>query len=353
MKNTRMWLIILSLLSIASIALMGIFSQAIQEGKIANDWMGVFGLLMTGSVLTNMFISYRYAWKTGRQAGLWAIGALLLPYAAPLVLAILPESSSGIEVHSEVHLKVRPNPTSISKTNSNLSHTTKENLFTSISEPTPVFNLKEGLFQSSQWHLDQLRLFCIIVPGSTKWRVVASSQEQSFHFPDLMPSEDAAILYSHFDELCSSGNPNDLSGIKLCMASYDNNGSVISLHKLKKNSTALMAGLYHFRSKRSERLEQWLAGNPQILLRGGLGSRATLDKNGFHLKKRSLSWPQVEKINTETTNGLVTHMFVLPEGRSGGLFDMKKGKYALARIPTKKKELYAAESFFWKTYCGT
>ncbi len=46
-------------------------------------------------------------------------------------------------------------------------------------------------------------------------------------------------------------------------------------------------------------------------------------------------------------------MFVLPEGHSGGIFDLKKGKYALARIPTKKKELYAAESFFWKTHCGT
>lgn len=352
MKNIRMWLILLSLISIASIAFMALFSGAIQEGKTASDWMGVFGLLMTGSMLTNMFLSYRHAWKTGRQPGLWAIGAFLLPYAAPLVLAFLPEAVSGVEVQSGPHSEGEDNPADMVKTSSDLSHIMSQHLFSSISEPNSVFKLKEGLFKSSQWHLDELRLLSIVIPGSTKWWVVGSSQEQAFLFPDLLPPEDATLVYGHLDELCSNGNPNHFSGIKLCMAGYDDEGTVLDLQKLKKNRTALLAGLYHFRNKRVERLKQWLAGNPQILLRGGLGSRATLDKNGFHLKKRSLAWTEVNKISTETANGLVAHMFVLPEGRSGGLFDIKKGKYALARIPVKRVDLYSAEAHFWKNQCG-
>jgi len=353
MKKIRMWLVILSLISIASIVFMGLFSQIIQEGKMAKDWMGVFGLMMTGSLLSNVFVAYRYAWKTGRQAGLWAVGTFLLPYVVPLVLAFLPEASSGVEIYSEIQSEVHENSAGIPQNDLNFKHSAKENLFISIPNPNPVMNLKQGLFKSSQWALDQLRLFCIVVPGSFKWRVITSSQELGFHFPDLLSSEDAATIYGILDELCSSGNPNDLSGIKLCLADYDNEGAVFDLHKLKKHSTTLLAALYHFRTKRSKRLKSWLAANPQVTLRGGFGSRAILNQNGFHLKKRSLTWPEVKKINTETTNGIVTHMFVLPEWRSGGMFDIKKGRYALARIPTKKKELYVAESFFWKTHCGT
>jgi len=37
---------------------------------------------------------------------------------------------------------------------------------------------------------------------------------------------------------------------------------------------------------------------------------------------------------------------------SGGLFDIGKGKYALGNISTRRKEIYSAECFFWKQYCG-
>ncbi len=89
MKRLRMLLVILSFVTIASVVFMGVFSQAIQEGKMAKDWMGIFGLMMAGSVIANVVVAFRYAWKTGRQAGLYALGTLLLPYVVPLVLASL------------------------------------------------------------------------------------------------------------------------------------------------------------------------------------------------------------------------------------------------------------------------
>ena len=137
------------------------------------------------------------------------------------------------------------------------------------------------------------------------------------------------------------------------MSDYEKNRAVFDLHKLKENSINLLSGLYHFRAERSEKLKQWLSGDPQITLRGGFGSRAVLNRNGFHLKKRSLSWPEIKKVETETVNGLVTHMYVLPEGYSGGIFNLRKGRYALARIPSRERELYTAECLFWKTCCGS
>lgn len=46
---------------------------------------------------------------------------------------------------------------------------------------------------------------------------------------------------------------------------------------------------------------------------------------------------------------MATAQFVLHEGRSGGIFGLKKGKYSLAGIPTKKKEHHVAECNFWRT----
>jgi hypothetical protein len=351
MRKVRTWLVILSLVSILSVVGIAIVTPAIAAGKMANDWVGVFGLMMAGSVIANIVLSFRYAWKTGRQASLWAIGALLLPYIVPIVLALLPGATSGIEIQSTPQSETVSKPGSVAQNDSDVNTAEKRKLFTSISTTDPAFDIKEGLFKSSQWALDQLRLFCVIVPGSFKWRVVTSSQQLSFVFLDLLPSEQEYGLYGALEDACSTGNPNDLSGIKICLADYHDKGLVFDLIKLKKNSKALLAGLYHFRAERKKRLEQWLVGDPQVTLRGSLGSRATLNKDGFHLKKRSLSWKEVDKINTETDLGS-THMFVLPEGRSGGFFDIKKAKYALARIPAKKRELYAAEAFFWKNYCG-
>jgi uncharacterized membrane protein len=351
MQKVRVWLVVLPLVSILSVVLIAILTPAIAAGKMANDWVGAFGLLMAGSVIANVVLSFRYAWKTGRRAGLWAIGAILFPYIVPIILAILPGVTAGIEIQSTAQSEHGSKPASITQNDSDVSNFEKEKLFASIPVPNPVFKLKKGVFGSSEWALDQLRLFCVIVPGSFKWRVITSSKELSFIFLDILPSEQEYGFYGVLEEICSTGNPNDVSGLKICLADYNDKGVVFDLSKLRNNSKAFIASLYHLRDERKKRLEQWIRGNPQVTLRGGLGSRAILNRDGFHLKKRSISWKDVDKINTETSIG-ASHMFVLPTERSGGFFDIKKAKYALARIPSKKTELYAAEAFFWKNYCG-
>jgi hypothetical protein len=351
MKKTRIALVVLALLAIGSVVCMGSFSQAVQDGRMAKDWMGVFGLLMTGAVVANAVLSFRYAWGTGRQAVLWAVGALLLPYIVPFILALLTDKTKGVEIQTGGAAASDP-PVDSSQAKTEPEREEPKALFTSIPKTAPVFDLKDGMFRSSQWRLDRLRIFCIVLPGSFKWYGVISSQKLNFIFPDLLPAKDADSLYRLLETLSFSSNPNELSGIRIFLAGFEGEGGGFELDKLKRKSAALMAGLYHYRNERTAGLKKWLDGKPRITLRGGLGSQAVLDGDGFHKKKLSLSWKEVDKINTEETNGMVAHLYVLPKERSGGLFDLKKGKYALARIPVRKRELYAAECFFWKTCCG-
>jgi hypothetical protein len=330
---------------------MSVFAQAIQKGEMSGDWIGILGLIMSGSVISNVIISYRYARRSGRHAGLWAFGSFLLPYVIPVVLAFLPQPSSGIEVQATTQSLIQDSSDS-SKDDDKSGAPKAKLLFDSVPKPGRIFVHKSSLNKSSQWFLDQVRLFCIILPGSFKWRVIASAQEQHFLFPDILPEDEENEIYELMEAFVLNGNVNDLKGIKVCIAHYDNAGEVFDLGKLKARSVELLTALYHYRDERRKKLHQWLATNPQIILRGGLGSRAVLNQEGFHLKNKELSWQDVKGIQTESLTSLftTTHLYILPEGRSGGMFDLRKGKYALKLIPTKQKELYAAECQFWKYY---
>jgi hypothetical protein len=350
MKKMRISMVILSLTALICIILMSIFSRAIQQGEMRGDWIGVLGFVMSGSVISNVIISYRYASKSGRLAGLWAVGSFLLPYVIPVILAFLPQSSSGIEVQTNIRSAIQEPFNSLQEDDKAGTPISKL-LFDSVPVPSRVFIHKSSFNKSSQWYLDQLRLFCIILPGSFKWRVITSAQEQHFLFPDILPEDVENEIYELMEAFVLNGNVNDLKGIKVCISHYDNAGEVFDLGKLKTRSVELLTALYHYRQERREKLNQWLSNKPQVILRGGLGSKAILNQDGFHLKRKQITWQDVKGIQTESLTSLftTTHLYMLPEGRSGGFFDLRKGKYALKLIPTKQKELYAAECHFWKT----
>jgi len=350
MKKTRIWLIVLSIIMIASFVLMGIFSKVINEGNAAKDWMGVFALLMTGSFITNLVISFRYAWKTGRRAVFWVIGTILLPYITPIVLALLPIPPMEAEtIDEEVN---NANEVTSEALNELFSDTVKK-LFNSVPEPSAIYKIKIGGGKNTQWELNRLRMVCIILPGTFKWRVVTSSQSMDYFCPDLMTDNDAHALYKILDETSSGANYKAFYGIKICLIDYKNNRTVLDLYKLKNFSRTLLAGLYHFQGTRISNLKQWFSNNPQITLTGGFGGKVVLNKEGYHLKNITIPWKEVGRIDTETINGFITHLYVLPRDYSGGIFDFKKGKYTLKAIPGKEKELYSSECFLWKTYYGS
>jgi len=128
----RVWLVLLSLVLISCFVMKGVVIPLIQEDRVPNDLMGVLGLLMTFSYVANIIIAYRYARKTDRREGLYALGAFILPYLVPLVLAFLPGRSSGIEARG-------PSEPAVSEENGNGS-LVSQSLFDSFSFPSPQFS---------------------------------------------------------------------------------------------------------------------------------------------------------------------------------------------------------------------
>ncbi len=332
MSLNRIFMVVLALIVLFCFIGMGAVSEKSKTDRSFQNLMGVLGLIMALATIVNVFFSYRYAWRAGLQAGLWAVGALLLPFIVPFVLAFYREKPSEIE-----------------DTETAGSVSGDEKPF-EMEEKVQKISIKEGLTGSSEWNFEDIRLYCFVVPSGFKWRVVSSTQETSYLFPDTMDEEVALEFYRMLEQFISGKNKNMLSGVKIILIDYNNRGSAYELRKLK-NAKSLLAGLYNYRETRKERLDKWLEGNPSVTLTGGLGSKATIDKDGFHLKKISLAWPDVARITSETTYGL-SCIFVLPEERSGGIFDLKRAKYSLARVPAKKNEIYSAELFFWKIVFG-
>jgi hypothetical protein len=351
MKKMRAALVILSLLSLFSLVIGMASSGSAESGTLHDSLSAVTRLLFAACTIGNAFLSYRYAGSIGRSAFGWAAAAFLLPYIAPIVLAFRPELPGGsttVSVPGAAGAVPFSSPVAASPAEA-VPPAPMKDLFTKSRPSSPEILLKEGLFGDSRWRLDRLRLFCVVVPGTFKWRVVTSSRELGMFFPDLLPDETADSLYGFLEEALESGNRDAFQGVKVCLAGFDGETGVFDLQKMKTTRGGLLGGLYHFRGERRARLKEFLDGAPVVTLKGWLGRKAILDRDGFHVGKKQLPWADVKGIQVETMNGMVTHMYVLPEGRSGGIFDLKRGKYSLTGIPTKKKELYVAECNFWRT----
>jgi hypothetical protein len=349
MRKTRLLLIVISLIGI--IGFIG-FNIGMRNWKPDMDKVDrprtdsaeqTLFFLFLGSSLVNMFIVHRYARKTGRQARLWAFASICFPIIIPLVLAIIPEAVSQEDIDSWTLAKDQEIPTGKGQQEADVGRVKEGGLFPAIANPVPVFKLG-GIFGSSSWALDKLRLFCIVVTSDVKWRVISTSAERNYIFPDLMSPRDAENEYRMLANRCS-GNLLGLVGIELCLADYNDHGCTINLYKLGWATQPLLAGLYRFRAERMKKLHQWLAGNPQVKLKSS-DFIAAVDKNGFHHETKSVAWPEIKLIKT-TSSGTFTTMTVVPEGRSGGMFDYHSPTLI---IPSKKRDLYAAECYFWKTY---
>ncbi len=208
-----------------------------------------------------------------------------------------------------------------------------------------VLTVPEGLIKRSSLSLGSLRLAYLIAATTGRWYVVASSQGLSYIDLDNLDDESYSALA---DEISSTidghGSP---SGLWLALADYDGTSALIPLANLKRAKIDPMPALTATRDARRERRNAWLAGSPSVELKGNLGACARLDPDGFRRGKRFIAWPNVGSVQTESTNGVRTDLLLLPHGSSGGMFNFKRFRYSLPFVPGKKKELFAAECFFW------
>lgn len=204
--------------------------------------------------------------------------------------------------------------------------------------------VKEGVFKKVSLPVDSLRLLYLISPASFKWFVVTSSSESAFINLDSLPEDTFKEFLNELSEQMEKEKAYRLTGIKLCLKDYEDNATLITLRDLKLSKVHLFEKLIRYREERLRRLTDWLENEPEVRLKG-----AVLNKEGFHNgKKNSIAWKDVGAIQSETLN-FNTSILLLPEGSSGGMFNFKRYKYAIPRIPEKRKEIYMAECNYWRS----
>jgi hypothetical protein len=106
MNKKRSWLIILSVLYSVFIVVPFLVFPSTAD-KTATQTVGNIVTVAILLSLINVSVSYHYAKAIGRSAGIWALGALLLPFLVPIVLAFQKEST---EVSIEQINKEEPPP---------------------------------------------------------------------------------------------------------------------------------------------------------------------------------------------------------------------------------------------------
>ena len=202
--------------------------------------------------------------------------------------------------------------------------------------------VKEGLFKKVSLPLDSLRLLYLVSPGTFKWYVVTSSSMTEFYNLDVLPEESFKELVKEFSAQIKEEKAHRLTGLKLCLADYDNHSAIISFKDLKLSNIDLFEKLLTYRKERLRKLTEWLNNSPQVEIKGAVLSREGYRKG----KNKFIDWKDVGAIQSETVN-FNTSVLMLPKGSSGGMFNLKRYKYSIQRIPEKKKEIYMAECNFW------
>jgi hypothetical protein len=209
-----------------------------------------------------------------------------------------------------------------------------------------VLTVKDGLFRSRSLALDALRLVSLMIDASSRWYVVTTSTGISSIDLDAVDDEEYKRIYSELAMMLLKSRDSELECCRIILADYDGGSAVVSLKDVRRQNLPIFESLGRHRQARRDRRARWLENDPRVELVSVFGSTAILTKEGFVRGRRQIAWNQVGKIQIEVY-GLRTDLLILPRGRSGGIFDLKRRRYSLNFIPKKLKELYSAECFFW------
>ena len=96
--STRHLLVASSLVAIGSFVGVIAISSTVRSGAVAEDWMGLLSLGLSGATICAAIVSFVHATRHDRNGPMWALGSFLFPYATPLILAALP-ATGRVAVH--------------------------------------------------------------------------------------------------------------------------------------------------------------------------------------------------------------------------------------------------------------
>jgi hypothetical protein len=209
--------------------------------------------------------------------------------------------------------------------------------------------IKEGITKKTLMPMDALRLIYVFLPESLKsWFVVSSSSGIEGYELDSVSDGSIEELSRKFDDMIRQERAYKLSGIKLCLADYENHSVIVPLKDFKSSKIDIFSTLLLHRPQRLAKRRQWLNSRPEVVLKGVMGQKAVLDSRGFRRGKKLIAWKDVGTLQIDTVN-FSTNLLVIPKGVSSGFFGIKKYQHSLG-ISLKKKELYIAECNFWMSY---
>ncbi len=97
MIGTRPLLLMAAGAAIAGFAGSIAIEGAVGSSALSSSWQGLLGALLGCGAIAAAVVSFIHAQRQQRNGFGWAIGALLFPYAAPVVLAALP-AAGGVSV---------------------------------------------------------------------------------------------------------------------------------------------------------------------------------------------------------------------------------------------------------------
>lgn len=101
MIGTRPLLLVAAGAAIAGFAGSIAIEDAVGRGALSPSWHGLLGALLGCGAIAAVVVSFIHAQRQQRNGFGWAVGALLFPYAAPLVLAALPAAGGAVVSDAE------------------------------------------------------------------------------------------------------------------------------------------------------------------------------------------------------------------------------------------------------------
>ena len=334
MKNLR-------ILMIGSAVLTLLFLRLLERSNV----MTVLLFLL---IAANVALAIHYAKKTDRPVVGWAIGAFLVPYICNVILALLPIKKSVVMKNLEQTAPAAPVSTETNEIGDKEDTVSSlEKLFTSFPATGNVFQISRGLLKKPvDLHLDNLRLFAVIITTNVKWRVTTTSSSSGIVHIDLLPEEDAQSLYEILEKAIT-GTHRDCVGFSVCLAEHGQKGMQFKLTDLRNKYPTLLAAAYRLRLQRKERLRQWLSGKASTSITGSYGTTVVLDKEGYHSGNKVTPWSEIGLIKLESGSFGPVHMYLLRKDSKGGIFSSWGAKHSLS-IPRSKTHLYFAECNFWR-----
>ena len=334
MKTTRTLLIVAGILSFVLI--------------LSSDYFPAMGMLYLFVVAANVALAIYYAQQTHRSLVGWAIAAFLIPCFSNVILALLPIKKSVVMKNLK-----QTNPDSqishetVNQTdNEENNAVTREALFTSFPATDSVFRIEKGwLKKPIEMKIENLRLLAVVTLSNVKWWVTGSSHSLNTYYLDLLPENAADYLYEVFEKAIM-GTQRDCEGFIFCLSEYGKQGMQLKLTEIRNYYPTMLAAIYRCRHQRKERLRQWLAENPEVMIKGSFGVTHSLSKTGYRSGHKLTPWSEIGFIKIESSD-FAAEMHILPKGSKGGMFSSFKAKHTLG-IKKSKSDLYIAECNFWR-----